>query len=160
MTSYCNAVQAQLLVYDTYRRTSDTVVLPVSCVNKGGSDGAYGAPVGTYFSLATQITIPPPPADAARAPPPIKTVLTEVVKPTPSPGCVRHYPTSALLTQCPWRDGATTAPHQYQCLPSLSLVARYIHVPPIYADHTVRATSRYGVRRQATGMPTALTSRR
>eukprot|EP00041_Stephanoeca_diplocostata_P023371 m.572767 g.572767 ORF g.572767 m.572767 type:complete len:671 (+) comp22274_c0_seq9:118-2130(+) len=75
-------VQAQILEYTSYKRSVDTqpVLLRKSCVNPGGSDGSYGAPVGTLYSKVQKIQWTG-----------IETVhieITEEEMPTPSPGCV------------------------------------------------------------------------
>ena len=73
-------VQAQLLVYDTYARgDGETLVLPVSCVNPGGNDGAYGAPAGTLFSPTLEGKLSP----GGR----LSLSLSSTVPATPSPGC-------------------------------------------------------------------------
>eukprot|EP00051_Salpingoeca_urceolata_P010367 m.126735 g.126735 ORF g.126735 m.126735 type:complete len:619 (-) comp16685_c0_seq8:50-1906(-) len=81
--------QAQLLRYDTYSTLHGKLVLPVSCINPGGGDGSYGAPVGTLKSDVVAISWDPANGDVH------KLSLNSAVPATPSPGCAGNGQTDS-----------------------------------------------------------------
>ncbi|KAJ3318794.1 hypothetical protein HDV06_007045 [Boothiomyces sp. JEL0866] len=72
-------VQAQMVMYDTYHRNGTDILLPVSCVNPSGENGAYDAPVGSLYS--NTITIDIDNLDFAIP-------LSNIIEDKGSPGCV------------------------------------------------------------------------
>eukprot|EP00039_Didymoeca_costata_P023156 m.6184 g.6184 ORF g.6184 m.6184 type:complete len:602 (+) comp3495_c0_seq1:42-1847(+) len=78
-------LQAQLLRYVEYNRSVGKILLPVSCVNPGGGDGEYPAPVGTLFSKPMVVEWEGYALKNTLAAP--KLVLSNVVPKTTSPGC-------------------------------------------------------------------------
>jgi hypothetical protein len=74
-------VQAQMNVYEEYQRgDGHDVLLPVSCVNPSGGNGAYDSPVGTLFSKAIKVKL----GDG------VKIELDQVVEAKQSPGCAGY----------------------------------------------------------------------
>jgi hypothetical protein len=76
-------LQAQLFVYERYNRAEGrSVILPTSCVNPSGGNGAYDPPVGTLYSTTHHIAFTNDFYTSIE--------IDQVVEPTKSPGCAGY----------------------------------------------------------------------
>jgi hypothetical protein len=76
-------VQAQMMVYEEYHRENlAPVLLPKSCINPSGGNGAYDSPIGTLFSTPLHVMLD----DHFQ----VSLEMDSVVKPSPSPGCAGY----------------------------------------------------------------------